>query len=72
MSTRSDLVAAPSIEEWMQGVLRARGPQLLDDLAGCLPETTWAQLLFAIDRLGRLRKITLSQTTHGDYVISSR
>jgi hypothetical protein len=70
MSTHSEAIANLSIEEWMLDVLRAKGPQLLNELAGCLPETTWAQLLLAIDRLGRVGKITLLQTAHGDYVIS--
>jgi hypothetical protein len=52
------VLQGPSVEEWVVGTLREKGPQTLDQLGEALPQANWAQLLFAIDRLSRRRDIT--------------
>ena len=64
------VMGGPSVEEWLLGTLRERSPKTLDELGRCLPETNWAQLLLAIDRLSRRGDITMRLHFHGEYLIS--
>jgi hypothetical protein len=64
------VIQGPSVEEWVLGTLRERGPQTLDQLAASLPEANWAQLLLAIDRSSRQGDITVRIYAHGDYLIA--
>ena len=64
------VMAGPSVEEWLREILRERGPKTLDELGHCLPETNWAQLLLAIDRLSRRGDVTMRLHSHGEYLIS--
>ena len=64
------LMPGPSVEDWLVGALRERGPQTLEELGSCLPQTNWTQLLLAIDRLSRRGDITMRLHSQGDYLIS--
>jgi hypothetical protein len=61
---------SPSIDEWITAALRGKGEQTLDALGSLLPETNWAQLFLAVDRLSRAKKIRIRQTSDHDYVLS--
>jgi len=66
----ASIVERPSVEEWVLASLRARGSQTLDQLGSALPETNWAQLFLAIDRLSRSGLVTLRPARQGDYLVS--
>jgi hypothetical protein len=60
----------PSIDEWVLGALQQHGTQTLDQMGTLLPETNWAQLFLAVDRLSRSGKISLWSPGFGDYLIT--
>lgn len=62
------VMGGPSVDEWLLETLSGRGPKTLDKLGRCLPETNWAQLLLAIDRLSR--RVDMRLHSHGEYLIS--
>jgi hypothetical protein len=66
----SSLQNSPSIDEWITAPLRAKGQQTLDALGSLLPETNWAQLFLAVDRLSRAERIRIRQTSDHDYLLS--
>jgi hypothetical protein len=66
----SSLQNSPSIDEWITAALRAKGQQTLDALGSLLPETNWAQLFLAVDRLSRAERIRIRQTSDHDYLLS--
>ena len=70
VSLLSSTVGQPSLVDWVVGMLQERGPQTLDELGQCLPDTNWAQLLLAVDYLTRNGHISMDLIRRGDYVIS--
>jgi hypothetical protein len=70
LSFHAEVMQVPSVEEWLLGTLRERGPQTLDQLGKSLPEANWAQLLLAIDRLSRRKEISMRSHPPGDYLIA--
>jgi hypothetical protein len=70
IETRLLDMQGPSVEEWVLGTLRERGPQTLDQFGASLPEVNWAQLLLAIDRLSRQGDISMRIHSHEDYLIA--
>ena len=50
-------------------VLRAKGPQTLDNLCE-LPEFTWAQVLLAVDHLSRSREVSIEPIGPREYQVS--
>jgi hypothetical protein len=70
LSFRAGVLQGPAVEEWVLGILRARGPQTLAQLEEALPVWKWAQLLLAIDRLSRQGAISLRRHDSGGYLIA--
>jgi hypothetical protein len=70
LSLLSSTVGQPSLVEWVVGILQERGPQTLDELGHCLPDTNWAQLLLAVDYLTRNGHISMDLVRRGDYLVS--
>ena len=60
----------PSIDDWILGALQQHGTQTLDQMVTMLPEANWAQIILAIDRLSRSRKISLWSPGFGEHLIS--
>jgi hypothetical protein len=60
----------PSVEEWVLAALQSRGTQTLDQLGASLPETNWAQLFLAVDRLSRAGLVSLRPADRGDYEVA--
>jgi hypothetical protein len=67
---RVSLRQCPSMREWVLNILHERGAQTLEEVAGLLPSTNWAQLLLAIDKLDRDGAIDLRFVGHGEYLLS--
>ena len=70
LPVHAGVIHGPSIEEWVLGTLRERGPQTLDQLGEGLPEANWSQLLLAIDRLSRHGDVSMRIHARGDYLIA--
>ena len=69
-SIASERVDRPSMDEWILSVVRVEKGQTLDTLTRQVPQTNWAQVLLAIDRLSRSGHVALWPLEHGDYRIT--
>ena len=63
-----DMMLSVSQERLLK-ILRERGPQMLDRLCE-LPESTWAQVLLAVDHLSRSRDISIELVGRNEYQVS--
>ena len=58
------------IEAVIVDTLLRGGPCRLRDLVTCLPTYSWLEVLAAVDRMSRDKRVVLSQLDHSTYQLS--